>query len=363
MIRFIDFLSYNASHVNFNSCILNNCKIDDIHLSAESKHIEYVKDKLNKQIKSTSFVKGRAWKLLRDFYFLCELFKVKGTIKSKEPQLVILGATGTQLFILAFFLRLFPSKRQAIRLFFHSELEFFDSKKGINKYFAKLAVKSMKLCNMINTAVLSSHIKKNMVAESNDYESVYLVRHPMPQFTEALFKKLSSNVMDKANLQLAVIGLLRGDTKNLDQAAVLRQLTNVNVNFFGRLGPDSSHIKLTESCQVLNEHYSDEWLRNCIKDVDFLLLSPAKNAYRFTALGTVSDSVLFSKPLIWEKHEAIQDYESYPLACVYHNVADFNESLDKFEFPNFNVVSKWLEEWNELSKVELQKFLINGSRV
>lgn len=352
MIKCIDFLSYNSSHVGFNSCILKSIK-NEIYYVSESKHMKAVAGKLDKPISGRTYKKGRFWKFVRDFYFIKEVFKSSGFDK-----VIILGATGTQLFLLSLIMKLFKAKREKIRLFYHSELEFLDNKKGINKLFARFAVKNLKLSNLIKTAVLSEHIKKNLLKVSHSYNCVKVVRHPMPSIKkDFVIKSIEEARESEPRYKLAVIGLLRGDTKDLKTPIKLRNLKSIDTNFFGRLGPESDEIELSESCEVLESHYTDDWLKRCLEGVDFLLLSPLINSYKYTALGTVSDSAEFSLPLVWIEHEALKSYESFPLACVASNYSDFEATIQNYKVPSIKSVSDWVDDWNHSSKIELDDFI------
>ncbi|MBU77402.1 MAG: hypothetical protein CMK63_10445 [Pseudoalteromonadaceae bacterium] len=352
MIKCIDLLSYNSSHVGFNSCILKYIK-EEIHYVSESKHMEAISEKLNKPISRKVYKRGRFWKYIRDFYFVSEVFK-----SGDYDKVIILGATGTQLFLLSLIMKIFKTKREKIRLFYHSELEFLDNKKGINKLFARFAVKSFKLSNLIKTAVLSEHIKMNMLKMSDAYAGVKVVRHPMPSINKNfVIKRIEKADTDEPRYKLAVIGLLRGDTKDLNTPIKLRNLKSIDTNFFGRLGPESDEIELSENCKVVKSHYTDDWLKSCLEGVDFLLLSPLINSYKYTALGTVSDSTEFSLPLVWIEHEALKSYESFPLACVVNDYSDFEAKVQSYEIPSIKSVSDWVDDWNHSSKKELDDFI------
>jgi hypothetical protein len=364
MIKFIDFLSHSSSHINFNSCVLEYCDLTDIHLAGETEHINFIQDRTDKITQSKPYTRGRFWKVMRDVYFLKEVidfnrFKV---INREENLIVILGATGTQMFLLSLFLKLMKNRRKDIRLFFHSELEFFDGKKGINKTFAKMAVKHLKLSKMIKTAVLSSHIKDNLTNISAEYNSICLVRHPMPDsFDIGTMKAVGECIKTTDKLNISVIGLLRGDTKDLALPVKLRQFDQVNVRFFGRRGPNSDNLILSPECRVVETHYINEWLETCLSDTDFLLIVPLKNSYKFTALGTVSDSVSFSKPLTWMSHPALADFEDYPLSCVFETIEDFVSTVHNYEYPDVLEVNEWIRIWNNKSKSELNSFIAGKS--
>jgi len=355
MIKFIDFLSYSSSHVSFNSCVVNNCDNFDVSIVGECRHVENIISLTNKNIKTIKYKKRTFWKVKRDFLFIKEVF-FNGA--DNHVNIFILGATGTQLLLLSLFLYVFRAKRSDIRLVFHSELEFFDGKKGINKFCAKIAVKYLNLTKLIPTAVLSRHIKSNMLNISSKYSDVSVVRHPMPSFNSENF--MSNDSRANGDLKLAIIGLLRGDTKDLSLPSKLREIDGVSVRAFGRKGPFVEKLELTNKCRIVDSHYSDEWLSDCMSSIDSLLLIPKINSYKFTALGTVSDSISLGKPLVWKHHPALTDFESLPLATVFNHENTAKDILLFHKKLNLDSVYRWVNDWNDKSKNELSCFIHGG---
>lgn len=355
MIKFIDFLSYSSSHVSFNSCVINFCRESNILLVGEQSHLENVTARVKKNIKTRNYKKCRLWKIKRDWFFFKEVFLV-----DKEEKTLILGATGTQLLILALFLYIFQSKSSQIKVIFHSELEFFDGRTGVNKFCAKVAVKYLNLASRIKSAVLSQHIKDNLLCESSAFESVSVVRHPMPML-ENSNQGINPPLLNKHGRNLAVIGLLRGDTKDLALPGKIRQISGINVTAFGRRGPLYEKLELTEKCVLMDDHYSDSWLSEKLTGIDCLLLIPRSDSYKFTALGSVSDSISFLLPMVWKRHAALKEFESFPSATVFddeRSVSDATKILNSnLEF-NTQRVYEWLEGWNKESEQEFNKFIL-----
>lgn len=364
-IKVIDFLSYANSHVKVNSSFLGFLPSSaDITFLAEKEHSNYVKRNLVKEINFTTFKRDKFWRLKRELIFLFvvvqSLIKMK-LIDSKDDRVLILGATGVQIFLLSIIFRAINKSNRQFHLILHSELEGFDNKPGINRKLAKAAFSRFELHKRCLCAVLSDHIKDNLIKISPEFEIVHSVRHPFLVTGEINIRKRNRLEQDLIkSLKLAVVGLIREDTKDLKLAKEIDKIQGINVAMYGRASTTLNRDALTNDSNVVSFHYEDSWIEQQLSDTDFLLLVPKPNSYRFTALGTVADSVSYGIPLVWISHDALNDYSNFPFSVVCKDLNEIRVNLSNFAPPEEREIEEWVTWWNAQSRREFAEFIKFG---
>jgi hypothetical protein len=345
-IKVVDLLSHSSSHLAVN-CFWMETILERYaaELYAESEHYKSLESMLEKSILGRKFCRGRLWKLKREMIF----FQL--VLRSGDAPLMVMGATGMQLLTLSILEKFFPSRAQRWLVVLHSEVEGVEKPIGVMKYLASLAIKHFGFATNCKAVVLGSHIYNNLkelgLVSNRNYS---FIEHPLPNRTIDEFK----NIVQPA--KLAIIGLLRADTKNLSMSESIASDERVKVYMIGRRGPGYFCPKGVEE-YVVENHYTNSWMKQKLEEMDCLLLCPLPSNYRFTALGTVTDALTYSKPMAWVKHDALAVYESSPLSISADNIDDLIEKMLEWSPPDLASIDEWRKQWNYSAKLKLHTLI------
>jgi hypothetical protein len=267
---------------------------------------------------------------------------------------VVLGATGLQVFILSILEFFFRRKANNWLIVLHSEVEGVDGQPGVMKKIAKLALRQLGFPRYSKAVVLGSHILEGLKTKGIKNSNIIAVEHPIPErkYPDITYTPKENKV------RVAVVGLLRGDTKDLKIAAELAKQHDIDISFIGRKGPGYRSEKGVKEV-VTESHYSNEWIEDKLLDVDLLLLCPAQSKYKFTALGSVTDALVYGKPACWIRHSALIKYEDAPFVLCAKNITDLIDKIKTLEVGKQEEIIHWVRNWNKPAKKLIQLFLNN----
>ena len=335
----IDFLAYSSTHTSVNSFWIESLlSVSDRvtficeknHWNAISKNFPFIKTILFK------FRSKYYWYLVRDLLFFISL------LYFRKSKIFIFGMTGTMVFILSLFERVYPRLR--VTAILHSEVEGINNSKGINRTFCRFALNSLSFPSAVCAFVLGRHIYNNLKNASIYRKNLNALELPVP-----VFGRYSFNYQAKNCLKIAIIGVLNNNKKDLSSFAELAKYENVDCYAIGRAVNNfscSSVIKLVNS----KHHFSKSWMAHKLEDIDFLFLAPLPSQYQYTALGTVADGLEYGKFIAWIKHPSLVQFESCPLSIVGTNVQDLKLKLENFIAPSQDSIYSWFHIHNNKIK-------------
>jgi hypothetical protein len=346
----MDLLSYSASHVPINSFWLRSLsRFFKIEVIVEASHMDEVCRDLKCSFGGRRIKRGKFWRARRELIFLKELFR------QRNKNMLIMGATGSQILVLSLFERVFKKGSERWSIVLHSELEGVVEPSGIMKKCSYLAFNLLGFPKNLKAIVLGEHIIDSLHNIKIPSSNIYSIEHPLPH-------KIETNdfVPDGPIKSLAIIGLLRGDTKDLEQADRLAKNSNLDIYFIGRRGP--SYVKPSVAREkVLETHYSFEWMGKELENIDALYICPRSTKYKFTALGSISDALLFSKPVCWIKHDALKAYEDAPFSIVGEDEAELLQNLSNYIAPEAIVCEQWVNQWNNDAELKILDLYRRGA--
>jgi hypothetical protein len=208
--------------------------------------------------------------------------------------------------------------------------------KGVMKRLAWFSLRVLRFPRYCRGIVLGAHIKRNLDRVRLKNPRIHVIEHPLPDvtFPPLLF-------LGQMPIRVAVVGLLRSDTKDLHLASQLAMNSFIRVVFIGRKGFGYTTQPGVDE-EITSEHYTNGWMAERLKGIDVLLLCPAREKYGFTALGSVTDAMTYGKPLAWVKHEALESYEEGPVSIVAANPRELVEELKRFSAPSPQDVDAWV---------------------
>ncbi|MCJ8286907.1 hypothetical protein [Halomonas sp.] len=341
-IKIVDLLSFSKSHLSINCFWLESIsKKFNVELVCESEHFRALEEMLGRKFYGKSLKRRRGWRLARELHFFLTMLENRGNV------CFVMGATGAQLFTASILEKIFPTSAKKWIFVLHSEVEGVDTPQGIIKRIAGWAIKYTSFARNFKFIVLGEHILKNLVSVGIIRRNAVFIEHPAPN----VFNKEMVS-FGKPPYQVAVIGLLRNDTKDLCIAAEAAKNKELRMSFIGRKGRGFESQAGVAECTV-NDHYSNQWMAEKLSDVDALFLCPRREMYKFTALGTVVDSLAYGKPVIWIKHDALKAYEDAPFSIYGESVDDLVIKMKSWEPPTKEGIEAWLKAWNDTATTKL----------
>jgi hypothetical protein len=332
----IDLLSYSTSHVAINAFWLKHLlERGSFRIIGEADHLAALALESNASVATNPFKKGKGWRLWREFLFIWAI------VGHGRGPIFVMGATGLQVLGLALMEMWFPSRARRWLVVLHSEVEGVERPAGIMKAAAGFAIRRLGFPRHMNAVVLGQHIKRNLSVQGLDSERIHVIEHPLPAFELKALRRINGQ-----RPTIAVVGLLRGDTKDLSVPTAVAGEPGVLVRMIGRVGP--GYVPPSGVLQdVVESHFSTEWLRDRLKDVDVLLLCPAPERYRYTALGSVCDAITYGRCAAWLRHDALSAYERAPFVICADSVEELVRRIGRFEVPTQQTVEQWMLVWNQ----------------
>ena len=338
----VDLLSYSESHLAINGFWIKHlCERGSFRIVGEAEHLTALALEANACIATHPLSRGKGWKLWREFRFI---WAIAG--HSCGP-IFVMGATGLQVLWLALMERWFPSRARQWLLVLHSELEGVERSAGLMKAAAGFAIRRLGFPRHMNAVVLGQHIKRNLSVHDLDSERIHVIEHPVPTGKFRVMRRI-----DRHRPTIAVVGLLRADTKDLSVAAAVAQEPGVMVSMIGRAGPGYAPPPGVRQ-EVIASHFSTGWLLDRLCDIDVLLLCPATGMYRYTALGSVGDAITYGRCAAWLRHEALAAYEHAPFAICADSVEELVSRIGGFEAPTQEAVEQWVVAWNQAGALRI----------
>lgn len=284
------------------------------------------------------------------------LFMLPYILLSKR-QLVILGTSNIQSFIVSL-LNILPFLRVSIVL--HGQVESLVKPIKDRRRFGGIFIKAFNKIhksNRFNILVLGEHIKNNLLMLG--YENIYSIPHPIPK--SALAKSVGEQKKSNAKHEVAIIGLIRNDSKNCNKIYELNLDESVSLHVIGRAAPD---FKIIEGHGVQFKLWNNIFLQSelelAITHIDSFLYFFGENNYKFTASATALDAIIYGKAVFSLKNEAVASLlREYDLFFEFENLTDmaaginnfdlsslinvdFNAQREKYLINNFNLE---IEEW------------------
>lgn len=342
LVTLMDLLSYDESHLNINRFWLEALsKIYCVELVCEENHGRELISECEDHVNKCLFLKkNRGWKFVREIQFLALYFR------RRNNRVFIMGATGFQIFLLSLIDCIFRNSGKKRVHVFHSELEGLNGSKGVQKKICRFAFSYLGFPRVGAGIVLGEHIRRNLDSNGFQYENIYSIEHPLPAYIE-----LAEGIVSKP-WKLAFIGLIRGDTKDLQFISKVSTTSTSKIHVIGRKGPMYSETK-GPCFNVVNHHYTESWMKSNLIGVKALLLAPKQTAYKFTASGSITDAIFYSKPVIWKRHDSLQAFESSPFSIVFDSIQELDNLLDCYVYPSKSKVNEWIDTFNtnQVSKI------------
>ncbi|WP_394494204.1 hypothetical protein [Shewanella sp. ENK2] len=149
--------------------------------------------------------------------------------------IVLLGTSNFQSFFFSF-LRYIPLIK--IRIVFHSQLESLVKEKNERRRFGNLfinAINRMENSKNIKVLVLGKHIKSKL--QLLGYTNVCSIPHPIPRSSFCSENKLPTDIPKKTH-NIAMVGLIRDDSKNCNSVYDLEHSESTKVHVIGRAKND-----------------------------------------------------------------------------------------------------------------------------
>jgi hypothetical protein len=334
-MRVVDLLSYSSSHLAINGFWIEQLRSRGrFHIVAEARHLDALTPGASRGPWSRPVRKGSGWKLWRELRFLAAI------LSYLDRPVFVMGATGLQVLWLALLERMLPRSARRWLVVLHSEVEGVESTPGMMKAAAGVAIRRLRFPRRARCVVLGKHIKENLRSLGVDVDRIHVVEHPLPAIAPRTMRHPRSSV-----LRIAVVGLLRGDTKDLSIAAAVARQPGVSVSMIGRAGPGYQPQPGVRQ-QVLPTHYTTTWMEEALREEDVLLLSPSPRGYRFTALGSIGDAITYGKCAAWLRHDALASYEGAPFAVCAGSSEELVRRIGEFEVPSQARVEQWVQGWN-----------------
>ncbi|EOA6616079.1 hypothetical protein ACH7WL_004245 [Vibrio vulnificus] len=348
-----DIYAHSSEHSMFVESFIDYFEdINDVTYLLNETHSKYVKSehKVFKFFFKDELCKSSIARLFnREVMKSFRLFTLLPYILFSRRKLVVLGTSNIQTYLVSL-LKYLPFFTASIVLHSHPEslVKPPKERRKLGGVFIR-AFGKIHNSKKFNILVLGAHIKENLAKLG--YDGIFSIPHPVPK--SSLVEFICDKYTTNSTHHIAMVGLIRNDTKNCNEIYNLKLDKTVHAHVIGRAKPDFPIIANdTISFKLWDHIYTDEEFIKEIENIHSFIYFFGESDYKFTASATALDAIIYGKAVFSLRNQSVASLLSdYPLFFQFDTVDDMSDAINNFDLSLLNTV-----DFN----YQRERFLINN---
>lgn len=303
----------------------------DVSYLLNECHAKYVRsgNKVFKFFLKDYFCKNTKLRLFnREVFKTFRLLLLLPYIMLSNRRLVVLGTSNIQTYLLSF-LKYLPMIK--VSIVFHSQPESLLKTANERRKFGGVFIKAFNTIHgsdLFSILVLGEHIKKNL--KNLGFFRINSIPHPVPKSS---LVDIVPTVISKDIHKVAMVGLIRNDTKNCNKIYDLQLNESAQAYVIGRAKADFSIIANEKvTLKLWDKIYTDEEFVEEIRYIHSFIYFFGESDYKFTASATALDAIIYGKAVFSLKNQAVSSLlADYPLFFQFETVAEMSKAINNFD--------------------------------